>query len=814
MMTACLVPPAPSALASFLSSLLPRGFAVGPSRLCEGRLGLWWVGGSLEAGALLGRGGETDWISKYHADPVIHRPDGEFMMHYESKTGQTSSSEEEKALTGEAENQESFVQRAIWINFACQARSRAQQNVAVKCVCAEVCVGECADVCLSVCRDIQPGTELLLYDDTVGKSQTTDKPQAQANSIEHTENKVEQTKGPETVTTNMPIIQEKEERADKTENEEEEQLRNPPKSIKRSHLTAPKKKRRVNENLSEPRPGGDRHQDSSTDSPTADKDPAQSVPAAVDSETSLPEPPPVRCSSRLAAKPRRVHCLTNRMKRPPFSPDLPKQTEGETRSSTESARVSTKTLSPVPEVITAPGSARATSTWHPEVRERRYRCSSCGKKFYQIGHLKKHQFSHTDEKPFSCQECGKSYTSAESFRAHQMSHRGERPFSCPHCEKSYGLKRDLKEHMVLHTGEKPFTCEHCGKAFARRPSLRIHRMLHCSRMIYTQPPKVQCTVCPKLLANSGSLRNHMRLHTGEKPHICQHCGKSFRQKGNLECHLRIHNGEKPFSCSECDQTFSQKPELSRHMFTHTGGGFLCSYCGKSLRDPHSLKSHERLHTGERPHRCPVCGKGYTLATKLRRHVRSSHLKEKPYSCQCGASYTVRQSLLRHQAQHRTEGETPNEMEGGQKEDSSKKEVAPEFGSSHPKPIRGRPKKNSLPQEEAEKEGGEVRQRRGQGKVEKFKTVETSRDSDVSGNVQHGVIYVHTDDLSTSSSAPLLLTSEASLPAGSGQELVEVVISESAEQCIVVHGEPAVGELLILQDEGLCSVAQTVEINTV
>uniref|UniRef100_A0A4W6C413 C2H2-type domain-containing protein n=1 Tax=Lates calcarifer TaxID=8187 RepID=A0A4W6C413_LATCA len=109
----------------------------------------------------------------------------------------------------------------------------------------------------------------------------------------------------------------------------------------------------------------------------------------------------------------------------------------------------------------------AAPTWSPDLRERRYRCSSCGKRFYQLGHLKKHQFSHTEEKPFTCGECGKNYTSAESFRAHQ---------------------------------------------------------------------------------------------------------------------------------------------LHRHMFSHTGGGFLCSYCGKSLRDPHSLKSHERLHTGERPHRCPICGK--------------------------------------------------------------------------------------------------------------------------------------------------------------------------------------------------------------
>ncbi|XP_008290315.1 zinc finger protein 408 [Stegastes partitus] len=802
MMTTCLVPPVPSALVSFLSSLLPRGFAIGPSHLREGRLGLWWVGRSLEAGALLGGDGDTEWASQYHADPMIHRQDDELTATSEFETGQTSSTEEEKVKV----STDSADFRPVWTqyvfvylppSFACQARSRAQQNVAVQCACVSVCVGECADVCLSVRRDIQPGTELLLYDDTVGKRHTTDKPQAQ----EHTEDEMEPTKGPETEVTDMSIIQEKEEK--QKENKEEEQHRNLNRCIKRSRSAAHRKKRKAEVNP-----------DSSTDGSAANKDSAESVLAAVDSETGLPAPPPVRCSSRLAAKPRRVHCLTNRAKRPPSSPDSPKQVEGETADST---KVSTNTLQPDPEAVTAPGSVGVAPTWHPEVRERRYRCSSCGKKFYQIGHLKKHQFSHTDEKPFSCQECGKSYTSAESFRAHQMNHRGERPFSCPHCEKSYGLKRDLKEHMVLHTGEKPYTCEHCGKAFARRPSLRIHRMLHCSRMIYTQPPKLQCTVCPKLLANSGSLRNHMRLHTGEKPHICQHCGKRFSQKGNLECHLRIHNGDKPFPCSECDQTFSQKPELSRHMFSHTGGGFLCSYCGKSLRDPHSLKSHERLHTGERPHRCPICGKGYTLATKLRRHVRSSHLKEKPYSCHCGASYTVRQSLLRHQAQHRTEGGTQREVEveGGRKEESSNMEVAPELAYSHPKPIRGRPKKNSLPQEEVEKEGREVRRRRGRGKgEEKCKTGETPRDEDVSANVQHAVVYVHTDDLSTPSSAPLLLTSEASLPAGTGQELVEVVISESAEQCIVVHGQSAVGELLILQEEGLCSVAQTVEINTV
>lgn len=192
-------------------------------------------------------------------------------------------------------------------------------------------------------------------------------------------------------------------------------------------------------------------------------------------------------------------------------------------------------------------------------------------------------------------------------------------------------------------------------------------------------------------------------------------------------------------------------------------------------------------------------------------MKSAHMKEKPYTCHCGASYTVRQSLLRHQAQHRTDGGVQKEEEEGRGEEmhTRNQEVPQELassGCSHPKPIRGRPKKNFIPQGTAEKDGGEVKQRRSQEKGE----------GDSVANIHHAVVYVHTDDLSAPSSTPLLFTSEGSLPAGTEQELVEVLISESAEQCIVVHGQQGVGELLILQEEGsgLCSVAQTVEINTV
>lgn len=201
--------------------------------------------------------------------------------------------------------------------------------------------------------------------------------------------------------------------------------------------------------------------------------------------------------------------------------------------------------------------------------------------------------------------------------------------------------------------------------------------------------------------------------------------------------------------------------------------------------------------------------GYTLATKLRRHMKSSHLKEKLYTCSCGASYTAKQSLLRHQAQHRT-GEGAQVEAGGQGDEAERELRA--SGSSHPKPVRGRPKKKLLLPDSEGRDGGEAQQRGEQDKHEKLKDAEplSGGSEEAPGDIQHSIVYVHTDDLSA-------LAADCSLPAGADPELVEVLISDGVEQCIVVRGQQAAGELLILQEEhdsGLCTVAQTVEINTV
>lgn len=452
----------------------------------------------------------------------------------------------------------------------------------------------------------------------------------------------------------------------------------------------------------------------------------------------------LRASSRIAAKPRKVHSAANRTynrhflknKKKPFKKPNDKEEVGENHSQDSQDLLQLS-----------------------NIRERRYKCDHCDKSFFQLCHLKKHKLTHQDQKPYMCNECGKQYSSQESFQAHLLMHRGQRPFKCPHCDKCYGLKRDLREHLVLHTGEKPFVCDVCGKAFARRPSLRVHREVHRTKEPDYQAQKIKCPECNKELATSGSLRNHMRLHSGERPYVCQYCDRSFRQRGNLLGHLRIHTGEKPYKCDHCEQCFSQVPELRRHLISHTGEMYLCPVCGKALRDPHTLRAHERLHTGERPYKCEQCGKGYTMATKLRRHLKS-HQEGKPYKCQeCGAKYKMMQSLQRHMQSHTQAG--------------------------HSLPTQGRARRSGRKARSDPGKSDAIRLENGQAvtyvQAPDF-TIASHPESVVldSGVFHHSTIGEGGEQIEFS------------------QNVIQFIVSDSTAQCIVVQDQPADAKCIEVQ----------------
>ncbi|GIY47115.1 hypothetical protein CDAR_212331 [Caerostris darwini] len=120
--------------------------------------------------------------------------------------------------------------------------------------------------------------------------------------------------------------------------------------------------------------------------------------------------------------------------------------------------------------------------------------------------------------------------------------------------------------------------------------------------------------------SSSALSSSKKSRDQGKKYVCDVCRKEFSYLSRLKTHMRIHTGEKPHICEICQKTFSRSSTLKSHEVIQSGTKpHHCEYCDFETAHKNFLNRHSKKYHSEHMEKCLVCCDYFYSKESLQSH---------------------------------------------------------------------------------------------------------------------------------------------------------------------------------------------------
>ncbi|KAI7806422.1 zinc finger protein 208-like isoform X1 [Triplophysa rosa] len=316
-----------------------------------------------------------------------------------------------------------------------------------------------------------------------------------------------------------------------------------------------------------------------------------------------------------------------------------------------------------------------------------YLCNLCGKGFFYLCVLRRHQLHHPrmesqhqeqadrqSKDRFTCPDCPMSFSSGSLLTAHFTDTHGKLDNTdkvqseiSDTVESDPPLQKKCK--MITKKGKPKarYKCPYCPKRFLNERGIRAHKWQKHLK-VEVQPTASReervftCSPCKLLFASEEALHNHksfcnankkkLKPSTEEEPiqkimtkcfYKCHKCAKDFHSEEQLNAHKELAKS-RPHTCALCCRGYWTESQLQQHLAWHdevrrrlpTELRYRLSTSGSKLKAlPHKSTSKVNysvlLSNPEPNFQCQHCEKSFLSPHALQQH-QAVHKSEEPFQC--------------------------------------------------------------------------------------------------------------------------------------------------------------------------------------